>query len=99
MVRTTGRGILTIASIVILCVCITGCSLNDTVPRDRIISYVNKNYELLESFPYDEYAEIIYYDASREGYTDAAEMQNIKNKAIRAHLGNKRRTVGEYLYR
>jgi hypothetical protein len=48
-----------------------GCSIyffyliasgNDEVPQDRIVVYVNTNYEALEAFPYDEMPRPLYVD-------------------------------------
>jgi len=39
--------------------------LDDSVPEDKIFSYVNSNYELLESFPYEK---IENFNAIHTGY-------------------------------
>jgi hypothetical protein len=57
------------AIIYFVCVFLAGCGpswLDDTVPRDKIFSYVNANYELLENFPYNEIQEIDYSSDSYE---------------------------------
>ena len=43
-------------SLILSCVLFSGCRsvmLNDSVPRERIFSYVLSHRDLLEAFPYD----------------------------------------------
>lgn len=74
--------LLIIVSVLSFCVLFAGCIWpNDTVPRDRIFSYVNENYGLLEEFPYNEIEEI---DRS----TDYEENKKQEERIIKKHLGN-----------
>lgn len=75
-----------------LCVLLTGCIWpDDTVPRDRIFSYVNENYELLEEFPYSEIEGI---DSSK----DTDERDKAEEKIIKNNLGNSTIVKSVYSY-
>ena len=84
-----------IAVISFVCVFFAGCGSiwpDDRVPCDKIFSYVNTNYELLENFPYNEIQEI---SSSSDSYE--TKEQN-ENNIIKKHLGNNTIVKSVYAY-
>ena len=52
------RRVISVVLVSVLSSIVLGCGiLDDRVPRKKIFSYVNENYELLESFPHEEIPE------------------------------------------
>ena len=84
-----------IAVISLVCVFFAGCGPtwpDDRVPRDKIFSYVNNNYEVLENFPYYEIKET---STSSDSYE--AKEKN-ENNIIKKYLGNKTIVKSVYAY-
>ena len=89
---------LVITTAFLIALTLTGCiglfiALNDDrVPRDEIFSYVNTNYELLETFPYDELEEIKYAS------DDSETKEQKKDAFIKKHLGDDTIVKSVYAY-
>jgi len=73
-----------------------GGGFGDMKSKEKIFSYVNKNYELLEQFPYTEYCEI-----GKFPYTDYNELLSNNQKRedfIKEYLGKKTIVQSVYAY-